>query len=184
MDKKKISDAIRQLLRAVGEDLECEGLKDTPSRVARAYTEILGGYSRSLKNEITVFENTHGYDDIIYSGNIQFFSTCEHHLLPFYGAAHVAYVPGSKIIGLSKLARAVDIFSRRLQDQERITMQVADELDNLLRPKGVAVFLEGQHFCNMARGVKQCDSNMKTMTFRGVFKDDQTLRDRFMQMTR
>lgn len=184
MDEVKINDAIRQLLSAFGEDLEREGIVHTPSRVARAYSEILCGYSRSLKDEITVFKNTHQYDDFVYSGNIHFFSTCEHHLLPFSGVAHVAYMPDSHIIGLSKLARAVDIFSRRLQDQERITMQVANELDDLLHPKGVAVLLEAQHFCNMARGVKQFDSNMKTMTFKGAFKDDQTLRDRFIQMTR
>lgn len=182
MDEAIISNIISQLLSALGEDIHREGLKKTPARVAKAYNEILGGYSRSLKDEITVFQNEHHYDDIVYSGKIRFFSTCEHHLLPFYGIAHIAYVPDSHIIGLSKLSRAVDIFSRRLQDQERITMQIANELDNLLHPKGVAVLLEAQHFCNMARGVKQFESNMKTMTFKGAFKDDQTLRDRFIQM--
>lgn len=183
MNEEQISNIIRQLLSEFGEDLTREGLKKTPDRVARAYSEILGGYRRSLKDEITVFENTHHYDDLIYSGKIRFFSTCEHHLLPFYGTAHVAYVPNEHIIGLSKLARAVDIFSRRLQDQERITVQVADELDKLLQPKGVAVLLEAQHFCNVARGVKQFDSNMKTMIFKGVMKENQSFCDRFIQMT-
>lgn len=180
MDDDRLSEIVKQLLTEFGDDVNREGLKDTPMRVAKAYSETLGGYNRSLKEEITVFKNTHNYDDIVYSGKIHFFSTCEHHLLPFYGIAHIAYIPDESIIGLSKLARAVDIFSRRLQDQERITMQVAGELDELLRPKGLAVMLEGQHLCNMARGVKQFESNMTTMTFKGAFKDSQALCDRFI----
>lgn len=180
----KLVKAVRELLISLGEDVEREGLRDTPKRVARAYAEILEGYSRSLKDEITVFQNTSGYDDIIYSGPIDFYSTCEHHLLPFFGKAHVAYIPDTKIIGLSKLSRAVDIFSRRLQDQERITMQVADELSSLLKPKGVAIILEAKHLCNSARGVKQTNATMTTAAFKGIFKDDPVLSDRFMSMAR
>lgn len=182
MNDGRLAEIVRQLLTEFGDDVDREGLKDTPTRVAKAYAEILSGYDRSLKEEMTVFKNTHHYDDIVYSGSIHFFSICEHHLLPFYGVAHVAYIPDKQLIGLSKLARTVDIFSRRLQDQERITMQVAGELDDLLHPKGVAVMLKGQHLCNMARGVKQFDSNMTTMTFKGVFKDNQAFCDRFIAM--
>lgn len=184
MDKERIEEIVRALLVEMGEDVDREGLMDTPRRVAAAYEKLLGGYGRSLENEITVFKNEYRYDDIVYSGDINFFSTCEHHLLPFYGKAHIAYIPNEKIIGLSKLARAVDIYSRRLQDQERITIQIANEIQRLLDAKGVAVMLEGQHFCNMARGVCQVDSNMKTMTFRGLFKDSETLKSRFMEMAK
>lgn len=181
--QEKIQELIQALLLELGEDVHREGLKDTPKRVAKSFEAMLSGHSRSLANEMTVFENTHGYDDMIYAGGINFFSTCEHHLLPFYGKAHIAYIPGSKIVGLSKFARAVDIYARRLQDQERITMQVADALTELLDAKGLAVILEGQHFCNMSRGVNQPESVMKTSTFRGVFKDNENLRDRFLAMT-
>jgi GTP cyclohydrolase I len=183
-DQKHINELIGELLRALGEDPKREGLKKTPERVTRAYAEVLNGYDRSLKDEITVFKNTHNYDDIVYSGKIRFFSTCEHHLQPFFGTAHVAYIPNKFIVGLSKLSRAVDIFARRLQDQERITMQVANELETLLKPKGVAVMLEGQHLCNMSRGVHQFDSDMKTMAFTGIFKKDQVLCERFLGLTR
>lgn len=184
MDREKISQIIKQLILALGEDVGRENLRDTPGRVARAYEEILSGYNRSLSNEITIFKNSHNYKDIVYSGKISFFSTCEHHLLPFFGTAHVAYVPDKHIIGVSKLARAVDIFARRLQDQERITMQVSQEIDELLKPKGVAVFLEAKHLCNMARGTKQTESIMKTLAFTGVFQDNCLLQERFLRMTR
>ncbi len=182
MNQKKIEDIIISLLTEIGEDTSREGLQKTPQRVARAYTKLFEGYNRSLKSELTVFKNTNGYDDIIYSGRINFSSVCEHHMLPFFGLAHIAYVPGDDIIGLSKMARAVDIFSRRLQDQERITVQIANELDLLLKPKGVAVMLEGQHLCNMARGVEQYNSNMKTLAFRGIFKQSQEFQNRFFHM--
>ena len=182
MDEEKISALIKDLLLEVGEDPEREGLAKTPQRVAKAYAKLFEGYSRSLESEITTFNNIYNYDELIYSGEIVFFSTCEHHLLPFFGTAHIAYIPDKKIIGLSKLARAVDIYSRRLQDQERITMQIASELDKLLQPKGVAVWLEARHFCNMARGVQQDTSIMKTMAFKGVLKNDLTTRDHFMAL--
>lgn len=182
MDFDAIKWIIASLIWEFNEDPNREWLRDTPTRVAKAYSRILGWYNRSLKDEITVFENAHNYDDIIYSWKINFFSTCEHHLLPFYWVAHIWYIPNKKIIWLSKIARAVDIYSRRLQDQERITMQVANEISLLLEPLGVAVLLEGQHFCNMARWVEQVNSNMKTMTFTGIFKEDKSLCDRFLSM--
>lgn len=183
LDSKHLTNAVKQLLAELGDDINREGLEKTPERAAKAYSEILNGYKRSLESEITVFKNTHNYDDVVYSGRINFFSICEHHLLPFYGTAHVAYIPDKTIIGLSKLSRAIDIYARRLQDQERITMQAANELEKLLSPKGIAVMLEGQHLCNMARGIKQFNSTMTTMTFKGEFKTDSSLRDRFLKIS-
>lgn len=182
LNQDKTKEIIKNLLIQFGEDVNREGLLDTPSRVAKAYDEMLGGYRRSFVDEITVFSNDGNFDDVIYSGDINFFSTCEHHLLPFYGKAHIAYIPGDTIIGLSKLARVVDIYARRLQNQERITLQVADELMSSLNARGVAVMLEGKHFCNMARGVGQIDSTMKTSLYRGDFKGSEELRRRFMVM--
>jgi len=184
MDEERIAAIIKELLVALNQDVDSPNLQKTPHRVAKAYGETLEGYSRHLENEMTTFPNTNNYDEIIYSGHIKFFSTCEHHLLPFFGTAHVAYIPNTRIAGLSKLTKAVNIFSRRLQQQERITTQVADELDRLLEPKGVAVMLEGQHFCNTSRGVQQADSNMKTMAFRGIFKENESLRKQFFDLTK
>lgn len=184
INSDKLANLMRELLLQLGEDAHREGLKETPMRAARAYVEMLQGYERSLEEEITIFKNVHNYDDLIFSGGIDFYSTCEHHLLPFFGKAYIAYIPDKSIVGLSKLPRAVDIFSRRLQDQERITVQIADELVKLLKPQGLAVLLDGKHLCNAARGVKQSGSTMRTMTFRGIFKENATLCDRFISMTR
>jgi GTP cyclohydrolase I len=181
-DQSQIEDLVKQLLIRLGEAPDRAGLVDTPKRVSNAYTKILSGYDRKLEDEITTFDNEYDYDDLIYSGKIDFFSMCEHHLLPFFGTAHIAYVPDKKIIGLSKLARAIDIYSRRLQEQERVTVQVAAELERLLSPKGVIVMLEGQHFCSMARGVEKVNSNMKTIRALGCFKDNEKLYDRFFQL--
>jgi GTP cyclohydrolase I len=182
MSDEKIQNIIKELLVELGEDPQREGLAKTPQRVAKSFKTLFGGYDRDLGKELTLFENKYNYDDIIYSGSINFFSTCEHHLLPFYGKAHIAYIPGDKIIGLSKLARAVDIYARRLQDQERITTQVATEIIELTGAKGVAVMLEAKHFCNMARGVNQTESSMKTFAFKGDFASGENLRTRFMSM--
>lgn len=181
-DLKRVESIVNSLLVEFNENIDREGLKDTPKRVAKAYSRILWWYWRSLKDEITVFTNVHKYDDIIFSWKINFFSTCEHHLLPFFWFAHIWYIPKDTIIWLSKIARAVDIFSRRLQDQERITVQVAQELFDLLDPLWVAVLLEGQHFCNMARWVEQVNSNMKTVCFLWEFKKNPELCNRFLQM--
>lgn len=181
-DKKDVEGLVRQLLQRLTADSERAGLVDTPRRVSESFNKMLSGYDRRLEDEITTFDNDYSYDDLIYSGKIDFFSLCEHHLLPFFGSAHIAYVPGEKIIGLSKLARAVDIYSYRLQEQERITMQIATELERLLKPKGVIVMLEGQHFCNMARGVEKVNSSMKTIHALGCFKADNKYYDRFFQL--
>ena len=179
-DHQKLTLLVRELLLTLGEDPSRAGLVETPERVATAYGKLLEGYTRELAQEITVFENTHGYDDLVVSGGIEFYSTCEHHLLPFWGEAAVGYIPDRHIIGLSKLARAVDIYARRLQDQERITMQIADELMRLLQPKGVAVLLRGRHLCNVARGVEKKDSYMTTFQYRGAFRGDSQLQQRFL----
>ncbi len=181
-EESSIQDLVKELIVRVGEDPNRAGLKHTPERVANAYQKILEGYSRSLEEEITCFDNSYGYDDLIYSGKIDFFSLCEHHLLPFFGVAHIAYIPKDKIIGLSKLARAVDIYSHRLQEQERLTIQIAHKLEELLDAKGVIVMLEGKHFCNMARGVEKVNSNMKTVTATGHFKEREELYDRFFKL--
>lgn len=181
MNSKKIEKIISELLIEVGENTSREGLLDTPKRVSESWVEILGGYTRNLSEEMTVFDNNN-YDGIITSEKIEFFSMCEHHLLPFWGSAYIGYIPDKKMIGLSKLARAVDIYSRRLQDQERITVQIADELMRLLIPKGVAVMLVAKHFCNIARGVEKTQSNMKTLIFRGEFSYNNVLQDQFLRL--
>lgn len=176
-----IEELAQHLIEALGEDTGRTGLRKTPARAAAAYKKIFEGYTRSLKNEITTFENDYKYKELIYSGGIDFFSTCEHHLLPFFGKAYIAYIPNDKIIGLSKLARATDIYARRLQQQERLTTQIANELNELLEPKGLIVLLEGKHMCNMARGVQQVNSTMITVARHGVF-DDAKKYDQFMQL--
>ena len=178
----EIEFVVKRIIAAIGEDAQREGLKDTPTRAAKAYREIFNGYSRSLAEEITLFKNDRNFSGVIYSGRIDFFSVCEHHLLPFFGQAHIAYIPGKEIVGLSKLARAVDIYARRLQDQERITHQVLEELEKLLNPKGMAIMIESKHLCNMARGVERVNSNMKTLQFSGKFSKDDNLQKQFFNL--
>jgi GTP cyclohydrolase I len=180
--EERIKEFVKELVAAYDDDPNRPGIERTPERVAETYKKILGGYERSLEEEVTYFDNAYKYDDLIYSGKIDFFSLCEHHLLPFYGEAHIAYIPNQKIIGLSKLARAVDIYARRLQEQERLTMQIATKLEALVDAKGVIVMLEGKHFCNMARGVEKVNSNMKTVVARGCFKENDQLYNRFFNL--
>jgi GTP cyclohydrolase I len=176
-----VEELMRQLMVTLGEDPDRPGLEKTPARASGAYKKILEGYDRSLKKEITTFDNDYEYSELIYSGGIDFFSLCEHHALPFFGKAYIAYVPNDRIIGLSKLARATDIYSRRLQQQERLTTQIANELNDLLSPKGIIVLLEGRHLCNMARGVQQVNSTMITIARHGSF-DDEKKYNQFMQL--
>jgi len=182
MNAEKIQQLTKELLIAIGENPEREGLIDTPKRVSHSFISLLEGYSRSFASEITVFDNDYNYDSIVISGKIDFFSLCEHHLLPFYGYAHIGYIPDKKIIGLSKLSRAVDIYSRRLQDQERISIQVADAIMAVLKPKGVAVLLTAKHFCNIARGVEKKDSYMTTIVYRGLFEKEPNLQQQFLEL--
>jgi len=168
-----IENNVIRLLQYLGEDVKREGLVDTPKRVIKSYKEIYGGYGKKVKDIITVFESE-GFDEMVLLKDIEFFSTCEHHMLPFFGKAHVAYIPGKsgKIVGISKLARIVDIFARRLQNQERLTQQIVDAIEKHLEPLGVAVVIEAQHFCMKARGVAKHEAKMKTAHMTGVFKDN------------
>jgi len=173
--------AVRQLLLAVGEDPTRQGLRETPDRVARMYTELLDGYwvdPVALVNG-AVFEET--YDEMVIVRDIEFYSLCEHHLLPFLGRAHVAYFPRGKVIGLSKVPRIVDMFARRLQVQERLTRQIAEFIDNLLNPFGVAVVIEGLHLCATMRGVKKHDARMTTSAMFGAFRKNIATRQEFLE---
>lgn len=178
MDRKKL---IAELLKTIDPNTKREGLKDTPRRVDEAFKHLFSGYAKKPEEVLTVFENE-GYDEMILVKDVEFYSYCEHHLQPFFGKAHVAYIPKDKIIGLSKMPRLVEIFSRRLQNQERLTTQIAEALQGLLAPKGVAVVLEAQHLCMMARGVEKQGSRVTTSALRGLFKKDAATREEFLKL--
>ncbi len=175
-----LEEAILQLLQAIGEDPEREGLKFTPRRVARMYSELLAGYREDPQAMINgaLFEIT--YDEMVLVRDIEFYSLCEHHLLPIVGRAHVAYIPNGKVIGLSKIPRIVDMYARRLQVQERMTRQIADFIRDLLKPQGVAVVVEGLHLCSMMRGVKKHDARMTTSAMHGAFRANLATRQEFL----
>jgi GTP cyclohydrolase IA len=172
----------RQLLRGIGEDPDREGLLKTPERAASALRELTRGYGQDVQTVLNgaIFEEE--YDDMIIVRNIEFYSLCEHHLLPFFGSAHVGYLPNGRIVGLSKIARLVEMFSRRLQVQERMTHEIAHSLFDAIRPQGVAVVVEAQHLCMMARGVQKQASHMITSAVLGDFRDDRRTRSEFMQL--
>ncbi|HDI46040.1 MAG: GTP cyclohydrolase I FolE [Candidatus Omnitrophota bacterium] len=176
MDRKKIEKAVREILKAVGEDPNRKDLRGTPERVAKMYEEILGGMNKDPEKELEVFlEQNH--DEIVLVKDIPLYSLCEHHLLPFIGKAHVAYIPqGNRVTGLSKLARVVDILSRRLQVQERLTTQIADVIMKKLKPQGCMVVIEAEHLCMSMRGVKKSGTKTITSAVRGVFKKNQKTR--------
>ena len=181
IDTERIRKAAKEILLAIGEDTEREGLKKTPERVARMYAELLGGMHEDPKKHLrSVF--TENYDEIVLLRNIPFYSICEHHLMPFIGSAHVAYLPSGTVLGVSKLARIVDCFARRLQTQERLTYQIADFIMNSLKPKGVAVVLEASHSCMTIRGIKKPGSVMVTSALRGIFKRDPRSRNEVMSL--
>ncbi len=180
MDIDAIESSIEKILEAIGEDTEREGLIKTPHRVAKSYQELLAGYRmdpRALINE-AVFNVA--YDEMVIVRDIEFYSLCEHHMLPFLGRIHVAYIPSDKVIGLSKIPRIVNLFSRRLQVQERMTTQIANYINVVLKPQGVAVVAEGIHMCMMLRGVKKKDARMTTSSMLGVFRDDMSTRMEFL----
>jgi GTP cyclohydrolase I len=168
------------LLKAIGEDPEREGLKNTPYRVARMYTELLSGYTADPEKIVNgaLFNIT--YDEMVIVRDIEFYSMCEHHMLPFIGRAHVAYLPAGKVIGLSKIPRIVDMYARRLQVQERMTRQIADLIQTTLEPQGVAVVVEGMHLCSMMRGVKKHDARMTTSAMHGAFRKNSATRQEFL----
>jgi GTP cyclohydrolase I len=178
VDLGAAENAARDLLVALGADLESDHLRETPRRVAKAYAELL----TPRPFNATTFPNDEGYDELVIVGEIPFQSLCAHHLLPFQGKAHVAYLPGERLVGLSKLARVVELYSRRLQLQERLTTQVADWLEEHLQPRGVGVVLEAEHLCMSLRGVQTSGSNTVTSALRGAVKDDTRTRQEFLSL--
>lgn len=179
--KKVLAKAVRKTLKSIGEDPDRDGLRDTPLRVARMYDELMAGYHVDPVKLINgaLFEVE--YSEMVIVKDIDFYSLCEHHLLPFFGKAHVAYIPKKKVLGLSKIPRIVEMFARRLQVQERMTQQIADFLKETVNPLGVAVVVEGAHMCSMMRGVKKANATMITSALSGTFKDNPKTRSEFME---
>ena len=181
VDHKKVEQAIRLLLEGIGEDPDREGLAETPDRIARMYEEICGGMNEDaeehLKKTFTAENN-----EMVVEKDITFYSTCEHHLLPFYGKVHIGYIPDGKVVGLSKLARTVEVFARRLQLQEQLTGQIADALMEHMQAKGAIVMIEAEHMCMTMRGIKKPGSQTVTLARRGVFETDPALEERFFRM--
>ncbi len=182
MDQAKVEKFIVDLLNELGEDPKREGLLNTPKRVAKAYEFLTTGYKENIKKLLNDAIFNEKYDEMVLVKNIDFYSLCEHHMLPFYGKVHVAYIPDGKIVGLSKIPRIVDMFSRRLQVQERMTQQIADTIEEYLQPKGVAVVSEAFHMCMMMRGVEKQNSSATTSAVHGVFKDDARTRTEFLDL--
>jgi len=181
-DVQSIAHHVREMIRGLGEDVEREGLVKTPERVEAAMKFLTRGYQQTVDDVIgdAIFEESH--EDMILVRDIELYSLCEHHLLPFFGRAHVAYIPHGRILGLSKTARLVDMFARRLQVQERLTDQIADALMTALAPRGVGVVIEAQHFCMMMRGVEKQGSRTVTSAVRGTFRSDNRTRDEFLRL--
>ncbi|HSL28452.1 MAG TPA: GTP cyclohydrolase I FolE [Anaerolineales bacterium] len=173
--------AVSDLIAAVGEDPEREGLANTPDRVGRMYAELLSGYSMNPEKIINGALFNINYDEMVLVRDIEFYSLCEHHMLPFLGRAHVAYLPKGKVIGLSKIPRIVEMYARRLQVQERMTRQIADLLQEVLEPQGVAVVVEGMHLCSMMRGVKKHGARMTTSAMHGAFRANLATRQEFLE---
>lgn len=172
---------IKELIEFIGEDPSREGLRDTPKRVIKSFEKLFSGYGKKPEDVLKTFAGEN-YDEMIVVKDIEFYSTCEHHLLPFTGSAHVGYIPDGKIIGLSKLPRLVEIYARRLQNQERLTSQIAQALDKILKPKGVGVVIEAKHLCMMARGVEKQGSEVTTSSLTGLFKRDMNTRNEFLKL--
>ena len=172
--------AVHDILVTIGEDPTRQGLQKTPERVRRMYDELTVGYRTDPVKLINGALFDVDYDEMVLVKNIEFYSLCEHHMLPFFGKAYVAYIPNGKVIGLSKIPRIVDMFARRLQVQERMTTEIAQFLDQVLQPRGVAVFVEGAHMCSMMRGVKKSEATMTTNVFLGAYKEDEDLRAEFL----
>ncbi|HMQ33289.1 MAG TPA: GTP cyclohydrolase I FolE [Chloroflexaceae bacterium] len=176
----RIEGAVREILAGIGEQPDREGLLKTPSRVAKMYAELTAGYHIDPQALINDAIFSVDYDEMVLVKDIDFYSLCEHHMLPFMGQVHVAYIPNGKVVGLSKIPRIVEMFARRLQVQERLTVQIADFINTHLEPQGVAVVAEGVHMCSVMRGVKKANASMVTSAMRGVFRDDPKTRHEFM----
>ncbi len=182
MDVEKVKKLVTELLIEIGEDKEREGLIKTPERVAKAYEFLTSGYTSKVEDIVNdaIFEE--GYDEMVIVKDIDFFSLCEHHILPFFGKFHIAYIPNGRVIGLSKIPRIVDAFSRKLQIQERLTNEIADKLNEIIKPKGVAVVAEGYHMCMMMRGVQKQNAFSSTSAMRGLFRSDARTRAEFLNL--
>ena len=179
-DSNAIEKATKKLLLAIGEDPEREGLKRTPFRIANMYEELFSGYSSDPEKIVNGALFNVEYDEMVVVRDIEFYSLCAHHMLPFMGRAHIAYIPDGKVIGLSKIPRIVEIFARRLQVQERMTRQIADFIRDLLKPQGVAVVVEGLHMCMMMRGIKKQNARMTTSAMHGAFRANLATRQEFL----
>lgn len=180
-NREKIEHHIREILKLIGEDVEREGLLDTPARVARMYEEVFAGYDADPRDVLGVtFDERH--EELVIVKDIVYYSHCEHHMAPFFGKAHIGYIPSGKIAGLSKLARLVEAVTRRLQVQERVTSEIADVMDEVLRPHGVMVVVDGEHLCMCARGIKKPGSKTVSSAVRGQFRTDAALRSEFLSL--
>lgn len=182
MNNEKVKNLVEDILKNLGEDPKREGLIDTPKRVAESYEFLTSGYNKNIEEVMNDALFNEKYDEMVLVKNIDFYSLCEHHMLPFYGKVHVAYIPDGKIIGLSKIPRIVEVFSRRLQVQERMTQQIADTLEHYLQPRGVAVVSEAFHMCMMMRGVEKQNSSATASAVHGDFKDDPRTRMEFLNL--
>lgn len=182
IDKKRLEKITKELLEVIGEDTEREGLLKTPKRVAKSWEFLTQGYDQNLDEIINEAIFNEPAKDMVIVKDIEFYSLCEHHLIPFYGKAHVGYIPNGKIIGLSKIPRIIDFYAQRLQVQERLTNQIATCIQNLLNPKGVAVIMEGRHFCMLMRGVQKQNSIASTSSMLGTFKEKSNTRNEFLKL--
>ena len=180
----EMAENVRQILKGLGENPEREGLQRTPERVEKALKFLTGGYTENIAKIVNGALFAVDYDEMVIVKDIEFFSLCEHHMLPFHGKAHVAYIPNGKVIGLSKIPRIVDVFARRLQVQERMTQEIAETLMDILKPRGVAVTCEASHFCMMMRGVEKQHSSTVTSAMLGEFRDRKETRDEFLSLIR
>jgi len=180
--EKEFEDAVKKMMQYVGEDPQREGLLKTPSRVRKAYEFIFGGYKQDAKEILNSALFTSSNDEMVLIKDIEFYSTCEHHLLPIIGRAHVAYIPDGKVVGLSKIPRVVDVFARRMQIQEQLTEQIADAIMETINPKGVAVVLQARHMCMEMRGVEKINSTTTSSALRGLFKRDEKTRAEFFSL--
>ena len=181
IDQEKIKNAIRLLLEGIGEDVNREGLLETPDRIARMYEEICGGMEEDPDTHLSKVFHV-DTNEMVMEKDITFYSTCEHHMLPFYGKVHIAYIPDGKVVGLSKLARTVEVYARRLQLQEQLTGQIADALMTHMQPKGVMVMIEAEHMCMTMRGIKKPGTQTVTIARRGDFETNPALEERFFRM--
>ncbi len=173
---------MKEILKEIGEDPDRQGLEKTPNRVAKMYKAVTEGYHKNAKDLINNAIFDVEYDEMVVVANIEYYSLCEHHMLPFYGVAHVGYIPDGKVVGLSKIPRIVEMFARRLQVQENMTREIADTIQEMINPKGVGVVVEGKHMCMMMRGVQKGQAKMMTSTLLGEFRDDDKTRKEFLSL--